>query len=238
MQPRRIRFHERMRISSGRYAAVTSTLALVVALGGTSYAATQIGTRQIKDDAVTSPKIKNDTVKGKDVLESSLGQVPSAGEALTAAQADHAAQADQADQATSAGNADTVNNMTPSKVFLYTDSSVADQVLFSGQGLTITASCDAPNFNLDLVATTSKPNSYLSVVGVADSNPSATIENDAENSSFGVGAPFDLLLNDDGDILQSQFVYSHADGTVVTGTLSSDIGNPTCSVRGTVLASS
>jgi hypothetical protein len=218
-----------MRIPSGHYAAVTSTLALVVALGGTSYAATQIGTNQIAANAVTSPKIKNDSIQGKDVKESTLGRVPSASEALTAA---------KADLATKAEDADTVNGVTPSKIFLYTSTSVADQVLFSGQGLTITASCDASNFNLDLVAATSKENSYFSIVGVADSNPTSTIESDSENSSFSTATPIDLLLGDDGDVLQSQFTYSNADGSVVTGTLSTDVGNPTCSVRGTVFASS
>jgi hypothetical protein len=81
-----------------RYANVTATLALVVALGGTSYAVGTIGTQDLKPNAVTSPKIKNGQVKapdlkvgavrspqvkddaltGADVLESSLGEVPSA----------------------------------------------------------------------------------------------------------------------------------------------------------------
>ena len=39
-------------VSSGRYAAVTSTLALVIALGGTSYAAAKITGRDIKDNTV------------------------------------------------------------------------------------------------------------------------------------------------------------------------------------------
>ena len=49
-----------MRIfTSGRYAAVTSTLALVVALGGVSYAAV----------VVTGDNIQNGTVTTKDVKE-------------------------------------------------------------------------------------------------------------------------------------------------------------------------
>jgi hypothetical protein len=68
-------------------------LALFVALGGTTYAATalpknSVGPKQLKKNAVTNPKIANgavtgakianNTVKGADVLESSLGNVPSA----------------------------------------------------------------------------------------------------------------------------------------------------------------
>jgi len=78
-------------------------LALFVALGGTTYAATalpknSVGTKQLKknavtpvkikksavtnpkiaNNAVTSAKTKNDSLTGADVLESSLGAVPNA----------------------------------------------------------------------------------------------------------------------------------------------------------------
>ena len=44
------------------YANVTATLALVVALGGTGYAATRIGTDNIEDGAVTSAKLAKGAV--------------------------------------------------------------------------------------------------------------------------------------------------------------------------------
>ena len=49
---------------SGSYANVTATLALVLALGGTSYAAAKlapnsVGTAQIKNNAVTTAKVKD-----------------------------------------------------------------------------------------------------------------------------------------------------------------------------------
>ena len=71
-------------------------VALFVALGGSAYAATalpagSVGTKQLKNAAVTSAKIQanavtsakvaNDSITGADVLESSLGQVPSASNA-------------------------------------------------------------------------------------------------------------------------------------------------------------
>lgn len=77
----------------GRYANVTATIALVVALGGTSYAAitlpkNSVGSRQIKSkavgkselksNAVRSKKVKNDSLTGADVNESKLGPVPNA----------------------------------------------------------------------------------------------------------------------------------------------------------------
>lgn len=46
---------------------VVSTMALVVALGGTSYAAATIGTGDLRNGAVTSPKIANGTIKKVDL---------------------------------------------------------------------------------------------------------------------------------------------------------------------------
>jgi hypothetical protein len=59
-------------------AMVVACLALVVALGGTSYAAVtlqsnSVGTAQLKSNAVTSPKIKNGTITKAD-LSASLAE--------------------------------------------------------------------------------------------------------------------------------------------------------------------
>lgn len=110
-------------------------LALFVALGGTTYAATGlpaniIGAKQLKKNAVTNPKIKNgavnsakvanDSLTGADILESSLGRVPSAGLADTAANATtagtafSAARATTANEATRATNADKLDGQLPS----------------------------------------------------------------------------------------------------------------------------
>ncbi len=49
-----------------------SVTALVVALGGTSYAAATIGTSDLEPNAVTSGKIKNETIVSNDVADGSL----------------------------------------------------------------------------------------------------------------------------------------------------------------------
>ena len=51
---------------------VISLIALVVAMGGTSYAAVKIGTNGLKNNAVTSSKIKNETITSKDVRNGGL----------------------------------------------------------------------------------------------------------------------------------------------------------------------
>ena len=75
------------------YANVVATLALFIALGGASYAATQlsknsVGTKQLKNNAVTvkklkknsvnSAKVKKNSLTGADIDLKKLGTVPSA----------------------------------------------------------------------------------------------------------------------------------------------------------------
>jgi hypothetical protein len=73
--------------AGSRYANVTSTLALAIALGGTSYAAIKlpsnsVGTKQIKAAAVTSAKVKNRSLKAVDFR---LGEMPRGAQGLAGA---------------------------------------------------------------------------------------------------------------------------------------------------------
>ncbi len=65
------------------FANVVACIALFVALGGASYAATRlpknsVGSKQLKKNAVTTAKIKNGAVTGAKIKTSSLGTVPNA----------------------------------------------------------------------------------------------------------------------------------------------------------------
>jgi hypothetical protein len=95
------------------YANVMATIAVFVALGGASYAATQlpknsVGTKQLKKNAVTTAKIKNGAVTGAKVNLSSLGTVPNA---------THATSADSASHADTAGDAGTLQG-NPASAFM------------------------------------------------------------------------------------------------------------------------
>jgi hypothetical protein len=78
-------------------ALVISILALFVALGGSAYAASKIGTKDIKNNAitpakikknaVTTAKLKDNAVTGSKINEGSLGSVPSAATATNATNA-------------------------------------------------------------------------------------------------------------------------------------------------------
>ena len=106
-------------------ATLISVVALVAALGGTSYAALQVGSNQIRDASVRSADLRDRGVKavdigngeigsqhaadnsltGDDIAEVTLGTIPFASEAGSAAQATEATHAQSADHATSAGDA-------------------------------------------------------------------------------------------------------------------------------------
>jgi hypothetical protein len=98
------------------YANVTATLALILAIGGTSYAAVTINGKNLKNRSVAGKKLKKNTVTGTEVRESKLGKVPNAqlaDNAAHASQADNAATADTAAGATTAANASKLGSATP-----------------------------------------------------------------------------------------------------------------------------
>jgi hypothetical protein len=104
------------------YANVTATLALILAIGGTSYAAVTINGKNLKNRSVAGKKLKKNTVTGTEVRESKLGKVPrakladsatSAASAANATRADSAAAADTAAGATIAANATKLGGATP-----------------------------------------------------------------------------------------------------------------------------
>jgi hypothetical protein len=58
-----------MKFRRPSHATVVAYLALVTALGGSAYAASKIGTNDLKANAVTSPKIDSGAVRASDVKE-------------------------------------------------------------------------------------------------------------------------------------------------------------------------
>jgi hypothetical protein len=60
------------------YANVVATLALFIALGGSSYAVSKISGSQIRNNSIAGEKLKRNTIGAKRIKESSLGTVPSA----------------------------------------------------------------------------------------------------------------------------------------------------------------
>jgi hypothetical protein len=98
------------------FANVISCLALFVALSGAAYAAglskNSVGTKQIKNEAVTAAKVKKGSLTGAQINVSTLGTVPTATHANIADQATSATKADEATTATNATHATTAGQAT------------------------------------------------------------------------------------------------------------------------------
>jgi hypothetical protein len=136
-------------------------VALFIALGGTTYAATalptnSVGTKQLKKNAVTAAKIKNgsatntkiganaitgakvkdDSLTGADILESSLGKVPSAAAADSATNATHAT---AADSATTAANANALNGYAANGLIRFAQGNNSGNQLLAAADTTVTS---------------------------------------------------------------------------------------------------
>jgi len=70
------------------YANVMATLAVFIALGGSSYAVATLNGKQLKNRSVRASKIARNSLTGTEIRESRLGQVPNAARlgGLTASQ--------------------------------------------------------------------------------------------------------------------------------------------------------
>jgi len=183
-----------------------SSIAVFLVLGGaTAFAASKIGTSQlkasavttgkIKKEAVTTAKIKKDAVTGAKVKESTLGEVPSATNATNA---------------TNAGNANSVAGNTIRKFFYASNETSAKTTILSLDGLTLTASCEGgvPQ----LIATTSVENSLIHAGGTYGF-PVPFYE---ENDDFDIGEEFNPIF-EEFDSVQGTLTYAQPSGAVVTG---------------------
>jgi hypothetical protein len=97
------------------YSNVVSTICLFLLLGGAAWAAPKlaknsVGTRQLKNGAVTGAKVQDGSLTGADIQASTLGTVPKAAAADSATSAGHATSADSAGRAATAGHADEATN--------------------------------------------------------------------------------------------------------------------------------
>ena len=115
-------------------AFVVACLALFVALGSTAYAVTQVNGHDIINGTIIGNKLAKNTLKGREVLESKLGVVPSARNALT------------------------VGHMTVRKVAIskpFPGSGTTNTLLFNLVGLRLVHGCPSNGDN-SLTATASK----------------------------------------------------------------------------------
>jgi hypothetical protein len=99
------------------YANVMATIAVFVALGGSSYAAIKVSGKNVKDRSLTGRDVKKNSLTGKEIKESRLGEVPRARSATSAGTAATAGTAGSASTAGSADTANTASNLAPGEAF-------------------------------------------------------------------------------------------------------------------------
>ena len=183
-------------------ALVVASLALVVALGGTAFAApirhlvASINGATIQNHSIAGIKLENNTVTGTQVKESSLATVP------------HAA------------NANTVAGITVRKVFYApkTNATTPTKILQLG-GLVLTATCG--NGDLEVVMTSTVDHAHLaSEMWNSAGDGSA---DGLHHSDFGPHSASHLESLGDGNAYgETSFTYTRANGTIVNGQLSFD----------------
>jgi hypothetical protein len=104
------------RVSGHARGNAVAYLALFVALSGTAVAssiklrANSVGTKQLKNGAVTGPKVARNTLTGANINASTLGTVPSATNAVHASNATSATSATNSTNATNATSATNASN--------------------------------------------------------------------------------------------------------------------------------
>jgi hypothetical protein len=222
------------------YANVMSSIAVFFVLSGaTAFAATKIGSGQlkansvltgkIKKEAVTTSKIKNNSITTSKIADKAvtgakidpvgLGTVPNATNAVNATNATHAVNATNAVNAQKAGS---INGQSLHKILFRTTSdsgTVGPQTVFNSGGLQINVICT--NGQATVTATTTKNDSSI-YVNVFDSGSAEVAQEQLESGEFDTGETADMLAGEGGNNDMSLFEFDAVDGSVVTGTINTD----------------
>jgi hypothetical protein len=240
-------------------ALVVALVALVAALGGTSYAAfrfpkNSVGSKQLKNRAVTTKKIKNGTVTGSKINLSTVGTVPNANHANSANTAGTATTAGTAANATNAASVDGAQV----SAFEYSaqGGSTNSVVLNNFDGLTLDASCTAGSADTDgltVTATSAVAGGSLGWSGIAKGGSKGGASGSTGSNAvinLPAGTPETLMNpnsivdtgNGGGGLFGQaigQIIYSQYGGSRVTVDWAYDgnfgAGNPPCYFTGTAV---
>lgn len=229
----------RFSLNSSKPAMGVAFLALLIALSGTAIALpgknkvdkndikkNAIAAKQIKAGAVASSEAKNNSLKGVDINEGTLGQVPSA---LTAG---------TANSATTAGSATSVGGVRLAKVDFRRNATLPQTTFFDEGGLQLRGTCTPGD--VAVVATSSAAVNTATIrssahdVGVNQTTDGTETLNEV-NAFIGGAVNVDLLAEDDDDVV-GQTVYQAIGGSVVVVNWATDDGvstaEPDCSFYG------
>jgi hypothetical protein len=133
---------------------VIAVTALVVALGGSAYAAAKVNGKNIAKHSIAGNRLKGNTLTGAQINEKKLGTVPAAKTAKTAKTAASAATAGSATSAQSVNG-----NHVSTFAFTVTNNEAFQTVNVLGGA--ITADCGGGTVNLDLTGAADTGESYV-----------------------------------------------------------------------------
>lgn len=221
-------------------ALIATAIALVLALAGTALAGPSPKAAVTKAQAKSIAK----KVAKKQIKQAAPGlSVAKAVNAQHAVDAQTATKAQSAAQADKAADSETVNGVSITKIDYRADAQVNPTAVtvFHGSGLKIDATCANPNQEIDLEATSEKPDASIYATA-ADTDLDTVHNDDLESGFFNKGGnmnpTFSLLAGADGDPSLITFTYDVGDGSVVSGTITSDETATGCAATGHVTSSS
>jgi hypothetical protein len=156
---------------------------------------------KIAKRAISSSEVGQDALTGTNIVESSLGTVPTASNATNA---------------TNAGNAATVNGRTVEKMSFLVPGGTGPTTVLSLNGLTLVATCGGGPA-LSVVANTSVGGALIHSGGNHTTTGSSHYNAD---DSFNPGESFDVLRGSvtGGSDVEGTLTYVRSDGVVVTAT--------------------
>ena len=223
------------------YANVMSSIAVFLVLGGgAAYAAKKIGSNEIKGNSITTGKIKKEAVSASKIKKNAVTTAKIANGAVTGAKLNLGSvgtvpNASHANVADSANNANAVNGMHLGRLNFIAEANTPATTLFSANGVTLTASCDAGS-ELNFTATSSINDSEIFESG----NFASTFDG-SQNIDFDAGETENVgaeVGDNTQTEVQGQLVFSNPSGGVVTAHFFLEslgaLGTHRCAVQGTV----
>jgi hypothetical protein len=230
------------------YANVMATIAVFMALGGTSFAlaavaANSVGSKQLKKGAVTNSKlatgavtgakVANGSLTGTQIKSSTLGTVPAATKAAnltgTISGSQVSSAVANATNATNAINASYVGGFTFTQISASTSMNTDDALLSDFGGLTLGMKCNGGHAYID--ATSASPGASFGI---------GTVNGNATNFSSSIALSTTPLTVDNTETGQVSFSYQVLTGQqteTVSGTFTL-LPGATCSAFGDAEASS
>jgi len=226
---------------------VIATIALFLAIGGIGYAAATIGTNDIKNGAVTAPKIHKKAVSKKKLKKASVNSAKvkdhslleedlafNVGQGATGPQGPPGPPGPPGAAGGTSTNATTVNGLSVQKVFFKGGPNATVANRFAAGGLVLRLGCSSGDPVAEVFTTQQDIALQGDVSGIDDDDGTTY------NFSAGINQGFEEDITGGTRIGSGRLTYSTSTGTVLTMLYGFDNsptfnGEDVCTFRGTVI---